>query len=320
MQSKRQRDPFAIDQCALFKTGSKKRLATLLLCDQAAMQNLADSTHNYKIFEIPAQNDEFSPPRKKRLAQEPKEELRRIHVRILKLLKRIVVPPYLHSAVRGRSYKTNASSHLGSAQLLKVDIKKFFPSTTESRVFSFFADQLQCAPDIARLLAKICTCHGVIPTGSPLSPLLSFYANRPMFDELADLANANQLTFTCYIDDVVFSGSDLRRGFIGDVVSIVDAHGHKIAHGKTRFYSAREPKLVTGVIVKGNQLCVPHSRFKKARAIEKALSTSSEPARTLYLVEKLNGLIGEAATIDPRFRAWGRSINSRLREARGDTH
>lgn len=73
-------------------------------------------------------------------------------------------------------------------------------------VCRFFVDKLRCAPDIARLLTRISCFKGFLLTGSPLSPLLSFLAYWPMFEELSNVATDRGLSYTVYVDDVVMSG------------------------------------------------------------------------------------------------------------------
>ena len=79
-----------------------------------------------------------------RETETPYGELRRIHERIFNLLKRISVPQFLHSGIKGRSYVSNAWSHRGSPECFCLDIVKFFPSTTRGHVYDFFAN-LRCS-------------------------------------------------------------------------------------------------------------------------------------------------------------------------------
>ncbi len=306
----------SIDQCTLYKTQSKARLVKILFTSTSRLAYLFANTANYRKFTIPPKDDPFSTPRKERPAQEPKYELRRIHERILYLIKGIEAPTYLHSAIKGRSHKTNAAAHLCQDRLVKLDIRRFFPSTTESRVFQFFTETLGCAPDISKILAKLCTCDGVLPTGSPLSPLLSYYANKPMFDELAELARSRGLVFTCYIDDLTFSGTSLSRGFFGEVELVVRKYGHAISQEKSRFYSLGAIAEVTGVMVTGGRLLAPNARFRKVRSLDRAIAAEGDISKKLHLVERLNGLIGEAAHIEPRFRVWAKSVREKLTRLR----
>src|SRR5258705_185981 len=82
-------------------------------------------------------------------------------------------PEFLHSAIKGRSYVTNASEHGPNAPTIKVDIRRFYPSIRAAAVFHFFRDHMQCAEDVAGILTKLLTVDGHLPTGSSASPILS---------------------------------------------------------------------------------------------------------------------------------------------------
>ncbi|USY26828.1 reverse transcriptase family protein [Alcaligenes sp. 1735tsa3] len=306
---------YSIDQCVLYKISSKKKLADILNIPLNSLMSLAKSKNNYRIFELPFEQCEFTgKTRNARVVQEPKKLLKAVHARLQKLISRIEAPKYGHAAIKGRSYRSNASEHISSRCLATLDVRKFYPSTRQSLVRNFFADQLCCAPDVADVLTKLCCFFGAsktgssvgLPTGSPLSPILSLYANKPMFDKLQGYSNDNSLIFTCYVDDITFSGETLPKDIIRKVEEIVYSYGHTIAIEKTKIFRENDTKHVTGVAIKNNKISVPHSRFKKARAIEKIISNvpQEEITKKRTLQRKLSGLLGEAGFLDSRYKPW----------------
>lgn len=181
---------------------------------------------------------------------------------------------------------------------------------------------MKCAPDIAGLLARL-ACYrrikdpvGCLPTGSPLSPLLSIYANKPMFDALDFLAIENGLKFTCYVDDLTFSGAGISFGFGRRVASLVKRSGHRLADDKTRFFGKGVPKHITGVVVQNGRVTVPFGRFKKARRIEAIVSKTTDHVEKLRLMQKLSGLLGEAAFLDARYQPWAQNSYRKLEALR----
>ena len=46
--------------------------------------------------------------------------------------------PYLHSAVKRRSYHTNAQVHIGDKYVFAIDLKDFYPSVTKKEIYKFF--------------------------------------------------------------------------------------------------------------------------------------------------------------------------------------
>lgn len=311
-------DAYRLDQCALYKVRSKARLAEILHVSVSVLGSLAKSP-GYKVFQLPEEVCEFTGKiTKARQVEEPKRPLKILHERIRDLLARVCHPDYAHAAIKKRSYRSNAEFHKNSDVVATFDVKKFYPSTSEDAVFLFFLHQLKCAPDIAGLISRLVCFRkvpdklGCLPTGSPLSPLLSIYANKPMFDALAKLAQETEMKFTCYVDDLTFSGARVPIGLERRVASILKANGHKMADEKTRIFGKNVPKHITGVVVHAGEVAVPFGRFRKARNIEKAISNAPDRAEKIRLMRKLSGLLGEAAYLDANYKTWAKSSYRRL--------
>ena len=223
-------------------------------------------------------------------------------------------PDYAHGAIIGRSYRSNACAHTEATRAATFDIKSFYEKTRARRVFEFFSSDLKCAPDVALLLMRLTCDKDSLPTGSPLSPILSLHANRPLFDGLDTLAKCHSLIFTSYIDDLTFSGSSISTNLPLLVRKVVENHGHVLADKKTKVFERRHAKHITGVVVKDGQIRVPHTRFLKARAITSAIDSGISGNR-IGLQRKLAGLLAEAAHLDIRFRGWARKAQCDLRTA-----
>ncbi|MCO3321955.1 RNA-directed DNA polymerase [Pseudomonas aeruginosa] len=304
---------YPIDQCSLYKVGSAKRLAAVLGIELDKLKKLLLSDFNYKVFDIAGSVDPFSGKVfKTRHVQEPKDDLRAVHSRILRLLQNVSIPPYVHGAIKGRSYQTNAAAHVKGKQAATFDIHNFYGSTKSNLVHGLFHDVLACPSDVAGKLARLVTYKGMMPTGSPLSPLLSYWVAKPMFDEYACLARQYGLEFTCYIDDLTFSGDRIPRVLRYRVGVIARRYGYKISKKKTRLFVQGKVKHITGVAVSESGLMVPFSRLKAARKIMGAIEGSGEShgLSSEKLRQKLAGLIGEAATIEQRFGKWAKKART----------
>lgn len=292
---------YALHQCAMFNTSSRTRLAAILL---KPLPLIMGSIGSYSKFKKDPKPDPFSAkkPRKPRSVQKPKGELLHIHNRMLRLLKRVAVPDYMQAALAGTSYRKNAAMHVGGACVATLDVRNFFVATNKSKVFNFFETDLRCPGDIASIYSELVTCNDSLPTGSPLSPLMSFYANKRLFDELDVLARKNGLIFTCYIDDLTFSGDNISGSFLWDVERIVHCYGHEVAAGKTRLFKAGRPKHVTGVVLLDDEVSVPNSRYKKLRNINAALEgrASRHDFSEAELLNMKAGVLGEIAYLDPK--------------------
>ncbi|EPO8097630.1 TPA: RNA-directed DNA polymerase [Pseudomonas aeruginosa] len=307
-----------LDQCRLYKIGSEKRLAEILGLSLQDLRLLLRSESNYKKFTISQSENPFTKkPRKKRAVQVPMNRLRRVHAKIFSFLRRVKYPDYVQGAVKGRSYQTNAAFHARSRQTATFDISKFYESTKYHLVHEFFLGALKCPTDIAGKLARLVTCDGVMPTGSLLSPLLSFWVAKGMFDECAALAETYDLKFTCYIDDLTFSGDRIPRELKSKLKIIVSRYGYKLAMEKTKVFRFGAPAHITGVVKLNGELVVPFARLMAARRISDALDGKSPDYGYTKneLKRKLAGTIAEAATIDGnRFSKWAAFAQKEARD------
>ena len=165
------------------------------------------------------------PAKKPRYIQQPKPLLDAVHRRIAGLLSRIQKPPFVYSATKGLDYVDNARKHMNTHRGVKVDIKDFYPSVRARLVRTFYEEIMCCAPDVARLLTKICCAGDSLPTGSSVSPLLSYFACSRLFARISAMAAKRNLVFTLYVDDMMFSGEEATRQFASEVVRELAGHG-----------------------------------------------------------------------------------------------
>src|SRR4051812_29293602 len=115
-----------LSDCWLYFVASPADLARRLSTPQNKvtprdLTQLAQDFENYKLFTITNEAG------KARAIQWPKRRLQAVHARVHTLLSRVEVPAYLYSAVKGKSYVSNAAAHDPMMPTVKIDIKKFFP-------------------------------------------------------------------------------------------------------------------------------------------------------------------------------------------------
>lgn len=290
---------YALNQCALYKLKNKRKLARLFHTSIKDIDNLLKNENNYRIFQVGKHSDG-----KPRLVEWPKPYLERLHRRILMLLQRIQSPPYLHSGTKGRSYITNAKEHVGLKEVVKLDIRKFYPSTKSIHVYRYFNYEMQCSSDVAGLITKIITCGEHIPTGSCVSQLVAFLVHKKLFDEVYALSKSSGITMTCYVDDLTFSGSDVSGEFVSAVKGLIRSAGLK--HHKEKRYARTKPKLVTGVVVTRTGIRVRNRLLKKIHDGFAAMAKAVEEGEELTGVERLIGQINAANEISQDYRRMKR--------------
>ncbi|MGM8062338.1 reverse transcriptase family protein [Vogesella indigofera] len=285
---------YPLESSPLFNLSSKKTLSELLRVDYGLICNFDAS-------KVDGLYKNFLDKKTRRFINEPHGILLNIHKRILILLGRIIHPDYLHSAVKGRSYKTNALAHCGGGVVLKVDIKKFFPSIKFNRIHAFFSDVLHCSPDVSFILARLCSVQSGsarhLPTGSCISPLLSCLANRGLFDAIADMANDRKCTFTLYVDDMTISG----EGADGDLLTAISKKIFSYGYGYHKIHVYRDGRaLVTGLVVQDGKIYLPHSRAKKIFDLIKLMDVTKTCQKEA--LASLVGRLSEAEQIEGHYR------------------
>ncbi|SDT44912.1 Reverse transcriptase (RNA-dependent DNA polymerase) [Bradyrhizobium canariense] len=305
---KKPRTDLPLSDCWLSAIDSPSTLARRLstpghkLCVDD-LSSFARDTGNYRLFPI------FNEKGKARPIQWPKRRLQGVHARIHKLLSRVAVPKYLHSAVRGKSYISNAAAHDPKMPTIKIDVKKFFPSVSRVVIFNFFAGPLKCRRDVAGLLADILTFDAHLPTGSAASPIIAYYSFKPMFDEIAQFAESLGLTMTCYVDDMALSGPRANKGVLYAIRGIIARHGLK-SH-KAHTFSGLQPKVVTGVCNTAAGPRVPNKLHLKIKNGFDALAKAQNAVEEGKILRPLLGRMEAAAQIDPAFKARAKTVRAK---------
>lgn len=297
---------YELHKSPLYRLANKKKLAELLGVEPCLISNLDKSG-------LSAQYRSFVDKKSLRHITEPIDTLEKIHRRLLKLFVRIAPPEYIHSAVKKRSYMTNALAHKGGGSVIKVDIKKFFQSVKFECIHSFFLRRLECAPDIATILAKLCVVktekYGVhLPTGSCISPVLSFLANQPLFDQIKLISDQFGGVFTLYVDDITISGASASKELLNLVVTEIFKRGY---HYHKTNVSFGEQALITGLVVRGGKLYLPHQRAKKIRDLRKLIGISVGSKEKL--LASLVGRLSEAEQIEPKYKTVRQQVISRYK-------
>lgn len=276
---------YPIHQSPLFRLLSKRQFESAIGVNWDAVPDLL-AREGYRVWK----NE------KDREIQAPIYWMATVHKRIANLLSRIELPHYLFSR-KGRSYADNAREHVGNQLLIKTDISKFYPSTTRRMVLNMFIEDFQCAKDVANRLADIC-CYKQehLPTGSPLSGRVAFFAARQMFEEVAALASASNCKMTTYVDDITLSGPNATKALLGEVRKIVSRHGLTTKQKKSKTFAANAVKTVTGAIIAGDELRLPNQRHRRISEAHRNVRNSNEENRD-KAVRVLRGRLQEASQI-----------------------
>ncbi|MDE6077547.1 MAG: reverse transcriptase family protein, partial [Muribaculaceae bacterium] len=153
-----------------------------------------------------------------------------------------------------------ARVHVGHNYVFNIDLKNFFPSISQSRVWK----RLQLSPfcftkEIANVVAGICCSWqvdsnaNVLPQGAPVSPLLTNAICDNLDRRMKGVAKRFGLHYTRYADDMTFSsmhnvyGSESK--FRVEIERIITEQGFTLNDSKTRLLKTGTRQEVTGLTV-----------------------------------------------------------------------
>lgn len=218
--------------------------------------------HFYRTFEIPKKSGGL------RAISAPLPDLAMVQRWLVEsILKRLTTNPSaaVTAYTPGRSIIDHVSGHLASAQLLKLDLRDFFPSISTGRVYELFT-AVGYSSAVARTFAALTTMNGNLPQGAPSSPLISNLVLEPFDTAVLSLCSTHDLHYTRYADDIVISGSELGN-ILEQVSSLASENGFEINHKKTKSYlRPEEPRFVTGLVLKDGRARLPKASRRRIRA------------------------------------------------------
>lgn len=194
----------------------------------------------------------------------PRRGLKNILYYLNKVFQAIYTPsPTATGFVVGKSVVDNAQCHIGKNYVFNIDLKDFFPSITQARVWK----RLQLKPlnipqPIANIMAGLCcmkkkeqdgSISFILPQGAPTSPIITNMICDKLDRRLKGLAARFNLTYTRYADDITFSSDHYVYAEEGDfrkeLERIITDQGFSINVNKTRLQKEGSHQEVTGLVV-----------------------------------------------------------------------
>lgn len=245
---------------------TKKHLAFVLKVQQYEFDNIISNIDNYYYEKEKIKINEDGKPKvdknnnpKKRIINPSINRLKQIQKRIQKnILLTIELPDYAFGSVKKRDSIRNAKMHKGKKHKLKTDLRDFFPSINHKRVFAMFRT-FNFSPTVSRILTQLTTYKGRLPQGAPTSPTIANLVFIKTGKKLQKFAKENKITFTSYIDDLVFSSPIDFKNNSKLILDIIKSDGFRICYDKTSYGTKT---VVTGLYPKQNYLELTES-FKK---------------------------------------------------------
>lgn len=221
--------------------------------------NPNNSFHRYKQFKIKKKSGGF------RQITAPRNQSFMLLLRYVNEIFKAVYTPsdYVMGFTEGRSVVTNANKHKGHNYVFNIDLKDFFPSIHQARVWK----RLQLKPllfkqPIANVLAGLCSMKEkteddnirfVLPQGAPTSPIITNMVCDNLDRRLAGLAKRFGVVYSRYADDITFSSMhnvyQTSSEFRKELKRIIESQDFTMNEAKTRLQKLGSRQEVTGIIV-----------------------------------------------------------------------
>jgi Reverse transcriptase (RNA-dependent DNA polymerase) len=284
---------YELDQSPFYCLRSQAKLAKLLWVGRDKLKSLTQSDYLFDCEENISTDSG-----KIRLLEKPRPDLKRVQKQIEDILKRIKCPNYLHNPKKGCSYISNAKVHVNANVVRILDIEKYFLSTPARRVYWFFHKKMKCSPDVAGILTKLLTFKDHLPTGSPSSPLLSYFAHMDMWEAINEIVERENCNLSVYMDDINISGDHVSDRLIWEVKKQLYRHGLRSNNKKEKHYAGNQSRRITGVIITSKgELKVPNRQHLKMHKIRKLLYSADKPEVQKKLIQRLKGMEAQAKQI-----------------------
>ena len=250
-------------------------LATRL--DLPLDQLLAHET-SYRIAEI------TKPRGGTRRLEIPDDATKLLQRRILKrLLQAIDAHPLACGFEEGASIVDAALPHQKKRVVVKMDVRKFFESTTSDRVQKWFSS-IGWEDAAAELLTKLTTYNGHLPQGAPTSPRISNLVNAPLDHALLQLARKHKGHYSRYADDITMSFDFTRgrkvRGLTQVVRRILRSYGYTMHGGKKlKIFRQNQQQRVLGLVV-NSKVALPRATRRWLRSVRHRFDQGQETTIT----------------------------------------
>lgn len=271
-------------QSPFFRLQSKSKLANLLHLSRQKLIKVSNRSHCFYL-EREIYNTEKGTHRQ---IETPKHIMKTIHNRIRDLMNRIAVPNYIFSPRKGVSTIQNARLHQNGAYLFKIDIKRYFTSITQQKIYNFFLFKMECSKDVAAILAKITTVSNHLPTGSSLSPIMSYHVNSDMWEDIYQRVVENNCNLSVWVDDICISGDMIPGSLIWDIKKTIFNNNFR-CHKEKR-YGPKDLKNVTGINFTPVKISPRNGQYKKLYKFRKQLLKVDDELSQIILISRIQGL------------------------------
>ena len=199
---------------------------------------------NYRIYKIKKRNGKY------RTIYEPNQILKQIQKNILvNILNNRSISKYAKAYHKGFQLKDNAIPHVNKKMILKLDIKDFFENISFLDIYNSCFSIEYFPKSVGMILTYLCTCGNHLTQGSPTSAYISNLVMKEFDEELGAWCSSNNISYTRYSDDMIFSGNFNPSDLIIKVRKMLYKLGLELNNDKIHTVYNSSRQNVTGIVV-----------------------------------------------------------------------
>ena len=211
--------------------------------------------------------------------EETKGLQRRINAR---LLRRLNAHPLACGFEEATSIVDAALPHICRKVVVRIDIERFFETTSSNRIHSYF-QAIGWQQEPAEILTKLTGVEAHLPQGAPTSPRLSNLVNAPLDAALLKLVRRYRGAYTRYADDMTMSFDDVSGRTVRHVVQqaarTLQQFGYAMNHDKLQIRRSHQQQLVLGLVVNAD-VNLPRRKRRWLRSVRHRLASGKEASLT----------------------------------------
>ena len=264
---------------------TEKHLAAVLNCKLEDIQRFIRDQEQYYYFKEEIKTDkrgkikyDESGKPKVRILNPSKGELKLLQKRIAyRILARLPLPSYIKGGVKGTNNIANGRAHLGKKYKFKTDMKDYYPSISQDRVYAMFIRN-GFSSKIATLLTHLTTHNYQLPQGTPTSPYIANLVFIPADLLIAEFCKTYKITYTRFVDDLFFSSQTDFEDYTSTLLNFIIAEGFAVGSSKTYYKQGRMD--ITGTNVGQNMVDV--TKDFKSLIADPTIAVASTVGRLRY--------------------------------------
>lgn len=183
------------------------------------------------------------------------------------ILAQIPICAAFYGCVPGRDTIGNASLHVGQEVVVSLDLRRFYPSVSNSQIWRLFRSRMGYSRDVASVLTKLTTYRGQLPHGAPTSAALGNLILDPAVRECVRLVEGVDGGLSQWVDDQAMSGDTRVLRVLTAICKVMSRHGFRIHRSRRKFQIMRHGRrqIVTGLVV-NRRVSKPRERRGRVRA------------------------------------------------------